>query len=109
MAATRAWMHGIPAAAADARTPATGSERERRDSDRGEPDMTLVDTEASYQAEPGTGGRWLTGISGVAWIVIALIVLQFDVDSAATIGYLIGGFLIVMGVSEFVLLGSKLG
>ena len=71
--------------------------------------MTLTDTQASYAAERGTGGRWLTGLSGVAWIVIALIVLQFDLDSAATIGYLVGGFLIVLGVNEFVLLGSVPG
>lgn len=71
--------------------------------------MTLVDTEASFRAERGTGGRWLTGLSGVAWIVIALIVLQFDLDSAATIGYLVGGVLIVMGVNEFVLLGALPG
>ena len=71
--------------------------------------MTLVDTDASFQAERGTGGRWLLGISGVAWIVIALIVLQFDLDSAATIGYLVGGFLIVLGATEFVQLGAKPG
>lgn len=48
---------------------------------------------------------WVLLISGIAWILIGAVVLDFDLDSAAAIGYLIGGFLIAGGITEFVLIG----
>ncbi|MGZ8563834.1 MAG: HdeD family acid-resistance protein [Candidatus Limnocylindria bacterium] len=37
-----------------------------------------------------TGYWWLALVSGIAWIVIALVILQFDSSSIATVGVLIG-------------------
>jgi uncharacterized membrane protein HdeD (DUF308 family) len=46
---------------------------------------------------------WLWLIAGVAWIVIALVVLQFDRASITTVGVLIGLMFILSGFQQFVL------
>ena len=48
---------------------------------------------------------WVLLLTGIAWIIVAVLVLDADFDSAVTIGYLVGGFLLAGGVMEFVLLG----
>jgi uncharacterized membrane protein HdeD (DUF308 family) len=44
---------------------------------------------------------WLWLLTGVAWIVIALVVLQFDQASVTTVGVLIGCMFLVAGVQSF--------
>jgi uncharacterized membrane protein HdeD (DUF308 family) len=44
-------------------------------------------------------------ITGIAWILVGVIVLDANVDSALTIGYLVAAYLIVAGVMEFVMAG----
>lgn len=56
-----------------------------------------------------TGKWWVLLITGIAWILVGVIVLDFDLESAATIGYLVGGFLVASGVTEFVLIGVTEG
>jgi uncharacterized membrane protein HdeD (DUF308 family) len=51
---------------------------------------------------------WLWLIAGIAWIVIALVVLQFDRASITTVGVLIGLMFIFSGIQQFVL-GSFVG
>jgi len=46
---------------------------------------------------------------GIAWILVSVLVLGADFDSAVTIGYLVGGYLIGFGVMEFVALGVDEG
>jgi uncharacterized membrane protein HdeD (DUF308 family) len=50
-----------------------------------------------------TGLWWLQLITGVAWIVASLIILQFDQASITTIGIIIGIMFIVAGMEQFVL------
>jgi uncharacterized membrane protein HdeD (DUF308 family) len=45
---------------------------------------------------------WLWLIAGIAWIVIALIILQFDQASVTTVGVLIGLMFILSGFQQFV-------
>jgi uncharacterized membrane protein HdeD (DUF308 family) len=54
--------------------------------------------------ERSSGRWWVLLISGIAWIIIGAIVLDFDIDSAATIGLLVGAFLIMAGITEFVMI-----
>lgn len=48
---------------------------------------------------------WVLLITGIAWILVSVLVLDADLDSALAIGYLVGGYLIAFGVMEFVLTG----
>jgi uncharacterized membrane protein HdeD (DUF308 family) len=46
---------------------------------------------------------WVLLLTGIAWILISLVVLDADLDSAVTIAYVLGGFLLAVGVLEFVM------
>jgi uncharacterized membrane protein HdeD (DUF308 family) len=46
---------------------------------------------------------WLWLVAGIAWIVIALVVLQFDQASVTTVGVLIGIMFLLSGMQQFVL------
>ena len=48
---------------------------------------------------------WVLLITGILWIVVSVLVLDADLDSAVAIGYLIGGFLIASGLMEFLSVG----
>ena len=54
-----------------------------------------------------TGAWWLFLITGVAWLVIALIVLRFDMTSVASVGVLLGVILLLAAVNEFMALGMR--
>jgi uncharacterized membrane protein HdeD (DUF308 family) len=45
---------------------------------------------------------WLWLVTGVAWILIALVVLQFDAASVTTVGVLIGIMFLLSGFQQFV-------
>jgi len=45
---------------------------------------------------------WVLLVAGIAWIIVGVLVLDADLDSALTIGYLVAGYLILLGVMEFV-------
>ena len=51
---------------------------------------------------------WLWLVFGFAWIVIALVILQFDQASITTVGVLIGIMFFISGVQQFAL-GSLIG
>lgn len=48
---------------------------------------------------------WLWLVLGVAWLLIALIVLQFDTASVQTVGILVGAMFLFTGIQQFVLAG----
>ena len=52
---------------------------------------------------------WLFLITGIAWLLISLIVLRFDVTSIGAVGALLGVILVMAGVNEFVLMGAQPG
>jgi uncharacterized membrane protein HdeD (DUF308 family) len=51
---------------------------------------------------------WLWLVAGVFWIVVALVVLQFDQASITTVGVLIGIMFLAAGAQQF-LMGSLIG
>jgi uncharacterized membrane protein HdeD (DUF308 family) len=51
-----------------------------------------------------TGTWWIFLATGVLWLVIALIVLRFDLTSIATVGALLGVILLIAGANEFLLM-----
>ena len=48
---------------------------------------------------------WMFLITGIAWVLIAFMVLAFKPTTPATIGYLTGFVLIAAGVNEFMAIG----
>ena len=51
-------------------------------------------------ARKTTGLWWLWLIGGIAWVVIALVVLQFDSASATTVGVIIGVMFLFSGIEQ---------
>jgi uncharacterized membrane protein HdeD (DUF308 family) len=50
-----------------------------------------------------TGIWWLFLITGIAWVIIALVVLRFDSTSLATVGALLGVVFLLAGLNEFMI------
>jgi uncharacterized membrane protein HdeD (DUF308 family) len=50
-----------------------------------------------------TGHWWLSLVSGIAWLVISLVILQFDAASVTTVGVLIGLMFAFAGIQSFAL------
>lgn len=46
---------------------------------------------------------WVFIVTGVLWIVLALIILQFDAASVVTVGYIVGFMLLATGVEEILI------
>jgi uncharacterized membrane protein HdeD (DUF308 family) len=57
--------------------------------------------EASDAGKALTALWWLWLIAGIAWIVIALVILQFDQASVTTVGVLIGFMFILSAFQQF--------
>jgi uncharacterized membrane protein HdeD (DUF308 family) len=56
--------------------------------------------------EPALGKWWwLLLVTGILWIIVGLFVLQAHYDSAVTIGYLVGFWLLFGGAAELVEMG----
>jgi uncharacterized membrane protein HdeD (DUF308 family) len=54
-------------------------------------------------ARRATGYWWMPLVSGIAWLVIALVILQFDSASVTTVGVLIGLMFAFAAVQSFAL------
>jgi len=52
---------------------------------------------------------WLWLITGIAWIIISLVILQFDESSVNTIGILVGFMFLATGIQQLVLSGFSHG
>jgi len=52
---------------------------------------------------------WLLLITGVLWLIIGGIILQFDTQSVATVGYLVGFMLIFTGIEQFMVASAVPG
>jgi uncharacterized membrane protein HdeD (DUF308 family) len=50
-----------------------------------------------------SGVWWLFLITGVAWLIISLIVLRFDTASIATVGALLGIVFLISGLNEWMI------
>lgn len=53
-----------------------------------------------------TSAWWIFLVTGLVWLLVALVVLWFDATSLATVGILLGTVLLMAGVNEF--LASRL-
>ncbi|MCI0632421.1 MAG: DUF308 domain-containing protein [Actinobacteria bacterium] len=52
---------------------------------------------------------WLFLVTGIAWLVVSLVVLRFDVTSVSTVGVLLGVILLMAGANEFAAMGTRQG
>ena len=64
--------------------------------------MTTVDTmfEEREVLEEAAGRWWLFLLTGIAWLVFALIVFQWDYTTVSAISYLFGVVAVIAGVNE---------
>lgn len=46
---------------------------------------------------------WVWVLTGVVWVIVALVILQFHAASLTTVGVLIGIFFLVAGIQEFLM------
>ena len=58
--------------------------------------------EASFEQEVGRLW-WFPLIMGIAWVIIALVILQFDQASVTTVGVIIGAMFLATGAQQLVL------
>ena len=49
---------------------------------------------------------WLFLVTGIAWLLISLIVLRFDITSIATVGVLLGVVFLMAAINEFAIMGG---
>ena len=52
---------------------------------------------------------WLYLVTGIAWLIIALVVLQIDTDSVVTVGLIVGLMFIFTGLQNFVMAAATPG
>ena len=70
--------------------------------------MSLTAERDTYEGGGVAAPWWVFLITGIAWVLIAFMVLTVDADTPATIGLLAGFVLIVAGVNELVEVGLAL-
>lgn len=46
---------------------------------------------------------WLSLIAGIAWFILGIIILQFDIASVATVGLIIGLMFLFAGIQQFII------
>ena len=65
--------------------------------------MTTIDSmfEEREVLEEAAGRWWLFLLTGITWLVFALVVFQWDYTTVAAISYLFGVVAIVAGINEF--------
>ena len=68
-------------------------------------DVVAEDERLIATAREVTRLWWVFLVTGIAWVLIAFMVLAFKPTTPATIGYLTGFVLIAAGVNEFVTIG----
>lgn len=65
----------------------------------------MTDVDVDRPEAPSARFWWLFLITGVAWVLIAFVVLGLDASSAATIGYLVGFVVLAAGFNELAAIG----
>lgn len=66
--------------------------------------FVLDDSEVREEA-----GRWwwLFLVTGIAWLVVSLVIFRFEYESAAAISYLFGFVAVFFGINEFFAIGAS--
>jgi uncharacterized membrane protein HdeD (DUF308 family) len=69
----------------------------------------MVTTQSVERRAMGAVSRawWVFLVSGILWLLVALVVLRFDATSLAAVGTLLGVILLMAGVNEFVVVGLR--
>ncbi len=49
------------------------------------------------------GPWWAYLLAGIAWVIIAVVILRFNIASVATIGILLGALFLLSALEEFVI------
>jgi hypothetical protein len=70
---------------------------------RHEPGTPGVGSGLRGAAREMTGYWWLWLVAGIAWIVISLVILQFDAASVTTVGVLVGLMFALAAIQSFAL------
>jgi uncharacterized membrane protein HdeD (DUF308 family) len=60
-------------------------------------------------ASESTGGWWWFLVTGIAWLVVSLVLFRFDVTSVATLGVLLGVLFLMVAVNEFAISTIRTG
>jgi uncharacterized membrane protein HdeD (DUF308 family) len=61
----------------------------------------LMDTEIRREATGFARNWWLFLITGLAWLLIAVLVLRFNITSVTTVGILLGAMFLGAAINEF--------
>ncbi|MCU0263428.1 MAG: DUF308 domain-containing protein [Candidatus Nanopelagicales bacterium] len=73
------------------------------------PDPNSLDP-AARQAVAGVAKWWwLFIVTGILWLIIGVILFQFDTQSLATLGYLVGFMLLFTGLEQFFIASAVKG
>ena len=56
---------------------------------------------AQVKARTQTMPWWLFLITGIAWLLIAMVVLRFNISSITTVGILLGALFLAAAINEF--------
>ena len=62
-----------------------------------------VESGPAQMAKRLTGPWWAYLLAGIAWVIISVIILRFNIASVATIGLLLGALFLLATVEEFVI------
>jgi uncharacterized membrane protein HdeD (DUF308 family) len=58
-------------------------------------------------ADTASGTWWWFLVTGITWLLLAVIVLRFDMTSVATVGVLLGVVLLLAGLDEFFIMWMR--
>ena len=68
-----------------------------------------MDLDEKVMAEEASRYWWVFLVTGIVWLMIGFVVLRLDFSSVATIGFLIGGMLVVATVDEAMMASASNG
>ncbi|MGI9666767.1 MAG: HdeD family acid-resistance protein [Acidimicrobiia bacterium] len=67
--------------------------------------MTMARPDAGMMASAGKMW-WLWLVTGILWVLISIVILQFDITSAATVGFIVGIMFLVAGI-QYIVVGTQ--
>jgi uncharacterized membrane protein HdeD (DUF308 family) len=77
------------------------------DARREERGVIVMRSDTASPVRDMTRAWWVFLVSGIAWLIIALVVLRFDATSIATVGALLGVVFLVAGLNEVMAAGIR--
>lgn len=64
-----------------------------------------MDVDEQVAMRTMSGAWWIFLLTGILWLVVALVVLRFNSTSVATVGILLGALFLLVSVNEFFIAG----